>query len=493
MNSLISRLVLRISYIRDMKEHLGKLEQTVGELQEDAIALAGEVVETRQQLAGTGQQLAETQQQLIETRERLAETRLQLADTQQQFAEKEVQIRELQEQTSVWSRFFVHSLPAKSPCDFVFAAGAEAVDSTLVSRILGVAGAQSNKKEGGGYVWDVISQEHWQHLDGLTREGMSLLAESPLTDGLLQGRALTQVLRESDQQRNHWCNAALDALLCLCEAMEVIEVEDIELGVRHQVTKETPDELLDTVSRLVGFEVLAPDIFTGLFGLETARGVFTFRHFIALYVAWRLAQTYPEKKSIRIGEIGAGAGLVAYYAWQFGFRDYSIFDLPTVNVVQSWFLGQSLPEAPLILGDEPDSFAGLGIRVLSPDHLQRAPETFWDVVVNIDSMPEIAPEIVTDYLELLRSRTSLIYSYNQEARPSLDGQKYLGRPESFDADFVAIKQRQEPMAWHVSRCGGYERLSRNRAWLRPGYVEEWYESLDGRGAGRVSHRPGADR
>ena len=198
-----------------------------------------------------------------------------------------------------------------------------------------------------------------------------------------------------------------------------------------------------------------------------------------MYIAWRLAEKYPDKTGIRIAEIGAGAGLVAYYAWQFGFRDYSIFDLPTVNIVQSWLLGQSLREAPLYLADSPTPFGQPGIRVLPPEFLGQAPENFWDIVVNIDSIPEIAPDIVAKYLATIHSRTRMLYSYNHEARPALDGHAYLGQTDSArlsDAENASLCQ--EPMAWHICSHGGFKRVARSRAWLRPGYVGEWYETVD---------------
>jgi hypothetical protein len=58
----------------------------------------------------------------------------------------------------------------------------------------------------------------------------------------------------------------------------------------------------------------------------------------AIYAAWRLKQIAEAHGATRICEIGAGAGLTAYYAALLGLTEYVIIDLPTVNAVQAYML-----------------------------------------------------------------------------------------------------------------------------------------------------------
>jgi hypothetical protein len=60
----------------------------------------------------------------------------------------------------------------------------------------------------------------------------------------------------------------------------------------------------------------------------------------AIYQAYRLVEV--AGRDARVVEIGGGMGRTALYAHTLGIRNYTIFDLPLTNVMQSYFLGRTL-------------------------------------------------------------------------------------------------------------------------------------------------------
>lgn len=409
-------------------------------------------------------------------------------EAQHQLHNYENEREELIDQLFVWSRFFYHALPATPVRKGIFTEQEYPIvglDNRFMKRLAAALefGERFDKSSPNQYVWDILVKTH-EPIVRLVRQNdteaatlyLKRMAEQPLTHGYLQGEKMSQRLLNNEQQRSFWANLAYDALLCLAGALECLPVENIGVNTRAPIDSDAPDRLLDAVSLALDFELEAPPVLEGLFGLPTRRGVFTFRHFMALYVAWRLSEKFPDRQ-VRLGEIGGGVGFVAYYAWQLGFRDYFLIDLPSVNLAQSWFLHHALPDAPLRLSSEADLFSlGPAVRIVSSGFLDLAPEKYFDAIINIDSLPEIASEIVADYIASMQKRTRLFFSINHEARPPIDGDTYLNGLNCENR--TSSKRhvlRQEPVAWHMNKFQGIHRLSRNRAWLRPGYIEEWYE------------------
>jgi hypothetical protein len=85
----------------------------------------------------------------------------------------------------------------------------------------------------------------------------------------------------------------------------------------------------------------------------------------------------------RLLEIGGGLGRTAYYAWQFGLRDYTLIDIPITAVAQANFLGRVLGERAIQLYGETGQ---CGIRILPPGmFLDR--EDFRDLVELVKTRP----------------------------------------------------------------------------------------------------------
>jgi hypothetical protein len=142
-----------------------------------------------------------------------------------------------------------------------------------------------------------------------------------------------------------------------------------------------------------------------------------------------------------------------------GFKNITIIDLPTVNIAQAYFLRKNLPDVAMVLsGEEEDPFTNrVAIKVLSTRFFKAAPKGYFSIVINVDSFPEIADMYVQDYLRDMRLNTRLFLSINQETMA----------PRSADSVQARVMDQ-------IEKVGGFRRLSRNRFWMRNGYVEELY-------------------
>jgi hypothetical protein len=86
----------------------------------------------------------------------------------------------------------------------------------------------------------------------------------------------------------------------------------------------------------------------------------------------------------------------------------------------------------------------------------RLPEEKFELVLNQDSFPEIAENIVVDYLNWIRRYAEEFISINFESKASYPGGKHLNVYEL------------------VQQVGGFKRTDREAFWLRKGYVVERY-------------------
>jgi hypothetical protein len=135
-----------------------------------------------------------------------------------------------------------------------------------------------------------------------------------------------------------------------------------------------------------------------------------------------------------------------------GFRKYAIYDLPWVNAIQGYFLIMSLPPGSVrLLGEENGE-----LEILPFWRFYLRPPDSADYVVNANSLPEMGVATARSYVAAIhRVARKLFLSINQEAKaPSHD------------------YGPQQCVAELIDEHGGYERLSRQRYWMRPGYAEE---------------------
>jgi hypothetical protein len=246
-----------------------------------------------------------------------------------------------------------------------------------------------------------------------------------------------------------------DALVSLAEATGVSRITSIEQeGIeRHLAALQGDiDALLAALIERTGLDVDMPDAGAN-YGCRIAGRRVSIDTLVHAYTAYRLRQLGIEANE-RIVEIGGGYGCLAFVCRRNGYADYTIVDLPWVNLIQGYLLIMSLPPESVSLFGEADrpvkvrpfwEFAGLADRSV-------------DVVINTDSLPEIGAETGRRYIaDIARVTRRCFLSINQEATTEYPG---VGRQ------------------LHVNAlCGEEPRLRllhRHRYWMRQGYVEELF-------------------
>jgi hypothetical protein len=246
-----------------------------------------------------------------------------------------------------------------------------------------------------------------------------------------------------------------DQLVILAEAVAARRLTSPHPPPGSSVVAEI-NEILASLDAKFGFRVEFPNPFPGERGIDTGRGILTYRAVHALYQSWRIKQLTYDSAAPRVLEIGAGLGRTAYYAWQFGIRNYTIVDLPLTCVAQANFLGRTLGPQHLRLYGE----SGSGrIRLMPPQEFLNLADNY-DIALNVDSLTEMALETARTYYDHIDRRANVFLSINHEANLFRACDLFAHRP-------------------HL----------RAPYWLRAGYVEEEVATSHG-GQKRLPHWPG---
>lgn len=253
-----------------------------------------------------------------------------------------------------------------------------------------------------------------------------------------------------------------DKLVSFAEVLGVLPYESpVQENFGENIYTD-PNLLAKKIEEELGIEIAPPNIDGGVFKLKMGGGYFIARDVLALYTAWRMRQLVrPESASLC--EIGAGVGKVTLYTTLFGFSNYSIFDLPRMNVVQAWYLIKALPQKEIFLYGE-NAGSKNAIKILPWWEFMDIRRKVFDLTLNEDGFPEMDKSIVTDYLDAIKKNTKRYFlSINHERGDAL----IPGQTEKLH---LVVSQA-------VKESGGFKRVYRFPQPLRKDYVEELYEVL----------------
>ena len=234
-----------------------------------------------------------------------------------------------------------------------------------------------------------------------------------------------------------------NSLYFLGEATGAIGISNPEANGRRVGNLDLED-LLGKIEEITQIPIEFPNPFDGEYGLPSTRGMISHRAILGIYQAWRtlaLTRIYGN----RVLEIGGGTGRAAYYARRAGILDYTIVDIPMTSVAQATWLGEVIgPQNIELLGEEQSAN---NIKLVDQQKLIKSGKNF-DLVVNVDSMTEMALQVATDYVDYIVSHSKTFLSMNHEVN-------------------------------HFKVCDlpglGKFQQSRNYCWIRPGYVEEIFK------------------
>ena len=189
-------------------------------------------------------------------------------------------------------------------------------------------------------------------------------------------------------------------------------------------------------------EISLPNLYPGETGIVTPFGIASLRVPAAIYQANQVV-----KLGTNICEIGPGLGRTAYFANLIGVKKYTLVDIPIASLCQGYFLLNSLPNVEFSVCGESDIDRGIQLRL--PAEFLNSSEKY-DVVLNCDSLTEIGIDPAREYIKKIIASAKFFLSINHE------GNEFTIR--ELAAEFGELKL-----------------ISRNRSWVRSGYVEELYE------------------
>jgi hypothetical protein len=312
-----------------------------------------------------------------------------------------------------------------------FVEHAAAIDLRFVRRVRAAYRLSSaNFSPNANSMWKVIHQKSIDVHEALMGEDERYLQEllsEPGRTNLFYG--MDELCREEQENMRKWgiedferiAKHFCDGLIRLGEATGAVRLWNPEGGGAQysgypKGEWTAPLDIESTLAAIeeeIGSTIEFPNPFAGQYGVQTSRGIASYRPFQAIYQAWRL-QVLSRLFGAKVLEIGGGLGRTAYYAHRFGLTDYTSVDLPLTGVAQAMFLGQALgPELVSLAGEK---YRAGQVRLAPPSWLLKGTEQF-DIVLNADSMTEMAKSDAIAYAEAVVRRSKALLSINHEVNP----------------------------------------------------------------------------
>lgn len=313
-----------------------------------------------------------------------------------------------------------------------------------------------------GPVWDALLSGPQRNLAGWLTRGeaeplardLAALGRSEAAQGFFGGAGQHRRCADDPAYAQLLAAWTHDKVLSLAEAVGAIRLELPENGGWAESIATPTADLFAAIEARLGQDLSPPAHVGAYLGIDVGGRVLQMRTLEAIYAAWRIKQICDAHGLSRVCEIGAGAGLTAYYAIRFGIPDYVIVDLPTMNAVQAYMLlGSEIGDQVALNGEDRNA----AVRILPPEAFAGYAPGAFDLLYNQDSLPEIEPDAARAYLaNAKRLGVPHLLSINQEAHLPVDG------------------GHQISVAELIAETGGFTLRSRHRHWLRQGYVEEMY-------------------
>ena len=265
------------------------------------------------------------------------------------------------------------------------------------------------------------------------------------TIGTVQGNYEYERILNYGAYRRFLALMTKDKLTSLAEALGALPIENPEQGYYGKNIHEDSEVLFKKICSSIGYNITPAPIDGGLLKIRAGEALINERDCNAIYTA------HTIKSAARICEIGGGAGRVCLWSKKFGVKEYTILDLPHINVVQGFYLLKSLSGEVSLFGE-----ADKEIRI-RPCHF--LPEGKFDLILNQDSFPEIGKETVMKYLHWIKYHCVEFLSINHESKPPYTGGRHINVYEL------------------TEEVGNLKRIDRKPYWLRKGYVMERYRPL----------------
>lgn len=239
-----------------------------------------------------------------------------------------------------------------------------------------------------------------------------------------------------------------DKLICIAEYLGVIQHENPECGPWGENIHIKPDVIVAEIEKYLGISIAPPLGIVHTDGLDSAAGLFHYRHVNSLYSAIRLKELCGP--GARCLEIGGGLGITAMYASRLGITNYTMLDLPITCLLAGNYLLNSLGlDAVSLYGEDQK---GANIKLMPYWECLNLQSEHFDITLNQDSFPEIADNLLQEYLsQIKRVTTNYFLSINHEY--------FFPRTANH----------------FVDRWTKFRKIYRSKYWIREGYVEELWK------------------
>ena len=313
-------------------------------------------------------------------------------------------------------------------------------------------------------MWDTITahKDHKNLIDYCVNKDKKKFLELILSSGktkLIHGFLNWfhyKKLSSSNNARYKESIQLLDKLISLAEYRKLVKVFNPEQGGWLAENLDY-DKLVEKIFTYDKKEILPFKSPNYTFGFNSNKRFYCLKDFKNFYTSIRLnelSNIYDLKDVI---EIGAGLGFTAYYFCKINHNNYNIYDLPTILILQAYFLMSSIGENKVHLSGETKN-----------KDSQISLHPYWEIFdqtdsrkllwVNQDSFPEIDFTLSKKYIEkIMLSKNSYLLSINQEARND-----------------NSVGDTQHTLYDLLFPRGNCKLIYRSRDFLRLGYIEELY-------------------
>ena len=320
-----------------------------------------------------------------------------------------------------------------------------------------------------GNLWSHIISQHSKALLEIlkSRDNEALLnyLENMFQQPSLRGISSADLFKPTNQNL-FFAFSILESLVSLAEYLGVVRTECPEQGEIGYAFYNGAEILVRDIEKELGITIDFPHVFKS-YGISIGGRLVTNESSGHIYAAHRLktnVQRYINHADPTVLEIGAGFGGTAYWLMKsMNVQQYAIYDLALMNVFQGWFIANMFGRKNVALFSDVLRAGELGDRkicILPVNSDRFLQNRKFDCVFNQDSFPEMPEEIVGGYIDLMRKiLDGIFFSYNQEALSPINGVPQVWTPAM------------------VLEKGDFKRLSRERSWVRRGYVEEVYRRV----------------
>ena len=311
-----------------------------------------------------------------------------------------------------WGAWFFHPMETLAPTP-ACTESCQADDALIVSRLIKAYqhGAKSSRPLGNS-MWQDFFNKHHLDIHKIVMQGsidqVTEILRNPIATDLFYGFDCLAKSTFPIAANNIYLYASicLDRLVCFAEVIGAISLDKTSIPWKA-------DDVMNRIEMTLGQQLSFPNLYPNERGLQTMRGVVSFRTPQCLYQAWRIRELLKEIPHPRVLEIGAGLGRTAYYARMFGIEDYTIVDIPITSLASGYFLARTLGDDQVLLFGESASDPERRVKFLSPEAFLSSTESY-DLIINADSLTEMDINFARAYWKRIEANRGIFVSINHE-------------------------------------------------------------------------------